>query len=166
MFSFALLYLALGGAGIEQKGLLSLSIGAVGILAVVFVGSLRPGREYVQVKLRYNCREYSFLALLDTGNFLKDPITGRPVLIIGADIAQEMTGLTVKQLSSPVDSVSLLPGARLIPYKTAGASGVFFLGLYVQNLKVGAWQGSGVIALSPETLGSKGTYQALTGGYV
>jgi len=166
VFSFALLYLALGGVCIEQNGLLSLSIGTAGVLVIVFLVPLGRRQEYVQVKLRYNDRDYTFLALPDTGNFLKDPITGRPVLVVGADIAQEMTGLSVKQLKAPVESLSLLPGSRLIPYKTAGASGLFFLGLYVQNLKVGPWQGSGVIALSPEFLGSKETYQALTGGYV
>lgn len=166
IFCFTLLYLALGGVCVEKKGLLSLIIGTAGILLVVLLIQLERKQEYLPVRLRYNCRDYSFLALLDTGNFLKDPITGGPVLIVGADIAQEMTGLTVKQLRTPVESLSLLPGSRLIPYKTAGVSGVFFLGLYVRNLKVGPWQGGGVIALSPEFLGSKETYQALTGGYV
>ena len=40
------------------------------------------------------------------------------------------------------------------------------LGLYISNLKVGGWQGNGIIALSPEIFGSKESYQALTGGYV
>ena len=166
MFCFMLLYLALGGVCVEKKELLSLTIGTVGILLVVYLMPSGRNREYLPVRLRYNSRDYRFLALLDTGNFLKDPITGGPVLIVGADIAQEMTGLTAKQLRAPVESLSLLPGSRLIPYKTAGISGLFFLGLYVQNLKVGPWKGSGVIALSPELFGSKETYQALTGGYV
>ena len=110
--------------------------------------------------------ENKISALLDTGNLLKDPLSGCPVLIVSADIAQKMTGLSVSQLKTPLDSIGLLPGLRLIPYNTVGQAGLFFLGLYISNLKVGGWQGNGIIALSPELFGSAESYQALTGGYV
>lgn len=166
VFSFILLYLSLGGVCIEKHAIISLIIGAVGIVIVALIVSLHRNRAYVKVRLQYNYRDYEFCALLDTGNLLKDPVSGYPVLIVAADIAQEMTGLSIRQLRSPVDSIKELPGARLIPYKTVGQSGAFLLGIYIPHLKIGSWQGRGVVAFSPELFGSKGTYQALTGGYV
>lgn len=166
VFSFVLLYLSLGGVCIKRQAVLSLFVGTIGIFLIAFVASLHHSRQYVNVELRYNDLHFKFNALLDTGNMLKDPVSGCPVMIVGADIAQDMTGLTVEQLRSPVTSINKLPGSRLIPYKTVGQSGSFLLGVYVPYLKVDSWQGSGIIALSPELLGTKCTYQALTGGYV
>ena len=166
MFSFVLLYVSLGGFCIGRQAIFSLMTGAVGILIVVFLTAIHHDRTYVTVKFRYDLRDFKIWALLDTGNLLKDPITGCPVLIVAANIAQEMTGLTIEQLKSPVESIGSLPGSRLIPYKTVGQSGAFLLGLYITHLQVGSWQGRGVIALSPEFFGSNKTYQALTGGYV
>ncbi len=166
VFAFVLLYLSLGGVCIRRQAVLSLVIGAAGILIAAYIASSHRGREYVHVNLQYDDREFEFYALLDTGNLLKDPVSGCPVLVVSADIARKITGLSIQQLRLPIDSINVLPGSRLIPYKTIGQSGSFLLGLYVPHLKVGQWQGSGVIALSPETFGSKGTYQALAGGYV
>jgi hypothetical protein len=166
VFSFILLYLSLGGLYISRKAMFSLSIGSIGILLIAFISFRQRGREYLQVQFRYGLRDYKISALLDTGNLLKDPLSGYPVLIVSADIAQDMTGLTLSQLKTPLDSIGLLPGSRLIPYNTVGQAGLFFLGLYISNLKVGGWQGNGIIALSPEIFGSKESYQALTGGYV
>jgi hypothetical protein len=166
VFSYVLLYVSLGGVYIKRQAALSLFVGTVGIALTALVASLCHDHKYVDVELRYKNMKYKFNALLDTGNLLRDPVSGSPVLIVGADIAQEMTGLTIEQLKSPVTSINTLPGARLIPYKTIGQSGVFLLGIYVPYLKVDAWQGSGIVALSPELLGTKCTYQALTGGYV
>ena len=75
-------------------------------------------------------------------------------------------GLSIEQLRSPIESLELLSCTRLIPYKTIGHSDVFLLGLVVPHIEMGTWQGSGIIGLSPETFGSKGTFQALAGGHV
>ena len=166
LFSYMLLYVALGGLCVKKQAVCSLAIGSLGILLALYVAINGNKKRYIPVYLRYNKRYLTFSALVDTGNLLKDPITGRPVLIVAADIARELTGLSIDQLRSPLDSINLFPGLRLIPYKTVGQSGVFLLGLYVPDLVVGNWKGGGVIALSPECFGSKQTYQALTGGHV
>lgn len=164
--AFVFLYLSLGGVYIKRHAVACLLIGTIGILLISFVASLQHNRRYVHVELRYNEVQHKFNALLDTGNMLTDPVSGHPVMIVGADIAHEMTGLTVDQLRTPVASVNKIHGLRLIPYKTVSQSGLLLLGVYVPYLKVDSWQGSGIVAFSPELLGSKSTYQALTGGYL
>ena len=117
------------------------------------------------VELAYGDKHLHITALQDTGNTLRDPVTGRDVLVVGADVASELIGLTPHQLQSPVESVGVLPGLRLIPYHSVGTRS-FMLAMRLQNVKIGTWQGSSLVAFAPEGLSSEGTYQALTGGLV
>ena len=120
---------------------------------------------YVPVEINHNGRKLSLTALRDTGNCLRDPITGKPVLIVDALTAKGLTGLSGQQLGNPIDTVGAIPGLRLIPYKTVGGTGLL-LALRLQDVKIGSWQGSSLVAFSPETFSVEGMYQALTGGNV
>ena len=164
--AFTLLYLALGGVCISRQAVASLLIGSLGIGVICILVSVGRCQKYIRVRFRYHFRDYELCALLDTGNMLKDPVSGQPVLIVAADVAQQLTGLSTDQLRSPIDSIGLVSGARLIPYKTIGQSSVFLLGISVDFVDIDGWRGSGTVALSPELFGSKGTFQALTGGYI
>jgi sigma-E processing peptidase SpoIIGA len=120
-------------------------------------------RKYVPIQLLYDQKQLEITALRDTGNGLRDPVTGRPVLVVGADIAQSLTGLTPDQLRRPVESVGMIPGLRLIPFRTVGQNG-FLLAMQISNVKIGNWQGSKLVAFAPECVGSPNTFQALIGG--
>lgn len=164
---FAFLCLALGGAvlGIGQGGIPGI-LGAAGILCLLCSFGFRErigGATYIPVELSYGDSCLRLTALQDTGNTLRDPVTGRQVLIIGADAAQKLTGLTQIQLQNPVESLSALPGLRLIPYHSVGCGG-FLLAMRLQNVKIGAWHGDTLVAFAPEGLNREGAYQALTGG--
>ena len=164
---FVFLCLSLGGAvmGIGSGGILSI-VCAAGVLCLLcfigFRGKVR-GSVFLPIEVSYGERTVKLTALQDTGNTLCDPVTGQQVLIIGADAAQHLTGLTLSQLRTPVESVSAIPGLRLIPYHSVGGSG-FLLALRLQKVKVGTWQGSTLVAFAPEGLSKEGAYQALTGG--
>ena len=149
--------------------------GPVGVLGVAAVLCLLCGfgfqgvissALYVPVELRYRDKHMNLTALHDTGNTLRDPITGRRVLVIGADAAGELTGLTREQLRRPVESIGALPGLRLIPYRSVGTENGFLLALRLQDVKIGTWRGSSLVAFAPERLSSEDAYQALTGGTV
>lgn len=167
---FSLLCMAMGGAaaGIDAGGVWSLVLAAVCVLALSFVGLpiFGNGTSYVPVELVYDGKRICLTALRDTGNTLRDPVTGGAVLVIGADAAKELTGLTQQQLKDPVAAMTTaqLPGLRLIPYKTVGQSAGMLLALRIPEMKIGAWHGSGLVAFAPEGLGSGENYQALTGG--
>lgn len=165
---FWLLKMALGGVagGIERDNFWGLALTSIGIsllFLLVFRGGM--GREqYVPVELFYGDRQMKITALYDTGNTLTDPITGLPVLVVGADAAQTLTGLTQEQLRKPVESLGSIPGLRLIPYKTIGEKSGFLLGLRLKEVRIGSRCGSRLVAFAPESVGSEGTYQALAGG--
>ena len=167
---FIFLSLALGGAayGMGRGGLVGLLLAGGAICFLCGVGLRKPvgSAAYLPVELTYGKQHLHLTALQDTGNTLRDPITGRQVLVVGADVAQKLTGLTQQQLQSPVESLGQLPGLRLIPYHSVGNAGGFLLALRLKDVKIGAWQGSSLVAFAPECLGSEGAYQALTGGIV
>ena len=164
---FAFLSFALGGAvmGIGKGGILGImcAAGIICLLCCVGFRGRLGGTNYLPVELSYGGRNLRLTALQDTGNTLLDPVTGQQVLVIGADAAQKLTGLTLHQLQSPVESVSAIPGLRLIPYHSVGGCG-FMLALRLQGVKIGSWQGSTLVAFAPEGLNREGAYQALTGG--
>ena len=125
----------------------------------------RPGR-CVPVVIGLGEEKLELLALRDTGNTLRDPITGREVLVVGADVAGELTGLTREQLLAPVESVGALEGLRLIPYRTVNNGSGFLLALRLQDVIIGKRRGNSLVAFAPEEISAEGAYQALTGGTV
>ncbi len=167
---FSILSFALGGAVLEiGKGGPAELLGTAGVLCILcglgFRGK-RIGTAYIPVELNYGGKCLRLTALRDTGNGLVDPVTGRQVLVVGADVAQSLTGLTREQLHKPVESIGSLPGLRLIPYRSINCSSGFLLAMRFQNVKIGNWQGSSLVAFAPEWLHPEGAYQALTGGTV
>ena len=139
-----------------------------GGLSLVCLFGLRGGmwQRYVPVALYYGQQAVSLTAMHDTGNTLLDPVTGQPVLVVGADVAHQLTGLTKQQLSQPVETMGAFPGLRLIPYKTVGKSGEFLLALRIKNAKIGERTTDTLVAFAPEELDGSGMYQALIGGMV
>ena len=167
---FALLHLALTGiaAGMDGGGFWSVLVTA-GAISLVWVTGLwsRPGLGgLVPVELLHNGQRLSITALQDTGNTLRDPVTGQPVLVVGADVAQRLTGLTREQLHSPVEvmRISPIPGLRLIPYHTIDKAGGLLLAMRIAQVKIGSQKGSALVAFAPEVFGEGKNYQALTGG--
>ena len=167
---FLLLSMAMGGVavGLEGGGFWSVAVGALGVFLICSVGFRNKigAMSYLPVELIHGDCHLRLTALQDTGNTLKDPITGASVLVVDADVAQKLTGLTKQQLTKPAEAIlrANLPGLRLIPYHTVGNPSGMLLGMRVQNVKIGNWQGSSVVAFAPQKLGNDGTYQALTGG--
>lgn len=166
---FALLSMALCGMaiGIGTGGIWGMLGSASGVCLLCVIG-FRDGagsQRFVPVELVYGKRCVRITALRDTGNTLRDPITGRSVLILGSGPAQVLTGLSPQQLRDPINTMGALPGLRLIPYRTIGQTGML-LALQIPAVRIGSWRGSSLVAFAPEVLCADGTYEALTGGMV
>ncbi len=165
---FIFLSLALGGAayGMGSGGFVGLLCAGGVICLLCGFGLRKPvgSAAYLPVTLTHNGKHMSVTALQDTGNTLRDPVTGEPVLVVGPEVAQKLIGLTPRQLMRPVESMGLLPGLRLIPYRTVGNPAGMLLGLKLQKVKIGQKEGSTLVAFAPERIGADGAYQALTGG--
>ena len=166
---FVLLSLALGGiaVGFGNEGYW-MPVIAVGILWLlcrrVFSGGA-GGKEYVPVRIIHEGNMVSVIALKDSGNSLRDPVTGESVMVIGAQTAMHLIGLNKEQLSSPMETltVSSIRGLRLIPYRSVGGSGML-LAKRFQNVQIGDRKGSALVAFAPEAIGRGEGYEALTGG--
>lgn len=167
---FVLLTMALGGVALSfhRADLPALILAAAGVwlLCRVSFGSAPGGGEYVPIELTYGSNHASLTALRDSGNSLRDPITGEQVLVIAGEVAQKLTGLTGSQLRSPLETLAArpMPGLRLIPYRAVGQKGGMLLALRFSDVKIGSRVRSAVVAFAPEGLGSGDRYQALTGG--
>lgn len=167
---FVLLSMAMGGiamcVGRGDMGSLVLCGGLCFLLSAVSFGGQIGRREYVPLKISYEGRNASLIALKDTGNTLTDPLTGEQVLIISADVASRLTGLTQTQLRNPMETLVLPPisGLRLIPYRSVGNAGGFLLAKRFADVTIGEKKQSALVAFASEGLGKGEIYQALTGG--
>ncbi len=167
---FCLLSVAINGTalGIGSGKLWAAPVAAVGIWLLCFLGFPNSGgTTYVPVTIRHSGRTVRFTALRDTGNTLRDPVTGQGVIIAGAQVAQSLTGLNREELTHPVETVSAgkHPGLRLIPYRTVGNSGML-LAMRFEHVQAGKRCGSCLVAFAPQRIGVGSEYQALTGGTV
>lgn len=166
---FYLLSMALGGValGLKAGNALTLIFAAGGVAALCYFGFRgKLGKTFVPVELTYGEKTLSLTALRDTGNSLRDPLTGQSVLIISPEAAERLTGLTRPQLKDPASAMGALPGLCLVPYRAVGKQGGLLLALRLKNVKIGSQTGKCTVAFAAEGLGGNGEYDALTGGSI
>lgn len=128
------------------------------------LGGIRKLPERIPVAIAHGGRVLSLLALRDTGNILRDPVTGSSVLVIDADAAGKLTGLTLQELNNPIQTLtqSVVPGLRLIPFQAVGQSDGLLLAKQYKEVTVGRSKGTRLVAFAPQKLGD--SFQALAGG--
>lgn len=167
---FALLSLALGGMalwlGHGDFPRLLLGAGLTWLLCHTAFGGRIGGKSYVPVRIGSGDSALRLTALVDSGNTLRDPITGEDVVIVGPEPARILTGLSREQLEKPLETLASrpLPGLRLVPYRTVGRDDGMLLALRFPEVTVGNRKSSRLVAFAPATLGEGSMYQALTGG--
>ncbi len=167
---FIILSMAMGGIAhcTEKRDFPVLVLSGVMILILCRVGfgNQIGGREYVPVIVTEGEKRASVMALKDTGNTLRDPVTGEQVLVLGPAEAKTLLNLNVWQLRNPVQTLMENPGRclRLIPYQAVGQSGGMLLGKRFSDVRLGNRKASLVIGFSPEVIGNGEVYQALAGG--
>ena len=165
---FVMLSMALGGIALGLGGgsfwVLLLSACGVWLLCRLGFGGTAGGREYVPLEIRHQGSTLRLTALRDTGNTLRDPISGEAVLVVSAAAAGKLTGLTAEQLRRPLETMGAhaLPGLRLIPYRAVGQSGGMLLAMRFRQVTVGDKRGPALVAFAPDRIGEG--YQALMGG--
>ena len=130
------------------------------------------GREFAVAELTLSGRKCRLTALVDTGNTLTDPHTGRPVMVAEGAYLDPLfppgEGLTAAQLRDPVGTMeSHQTGKgrwRLLPYRAVGVSYGLLLAVRVDNARIGREDyGSILVALSPTPVSDGGGYHALIG---
>ena len=168
---FSLLCMALGGLvlALGNGGGLSLLAAAAGVclMCVLSCGAGIGARRFVSVQLICGGKRVELTALHDTGNTLRDPVTGERVIVAGPEAAKELFGLERKDLLDPARTLTcgILPGVRLIPYHSVGKTRGMLLGIRFRDARINGCPESVLVAFTPEELG-QGAFQALIGGAV
>lgn len=170
MVVFCFLSFALGGVAtlVSQGGGAGVLLCAAGVcgLCRLLVGWSGKG-GLVRLNISLGEKRLSLTALKDTGNTLRDPITGEKVLVLGLPEAEKLTGLTAQQLQQPMKTLQDRPlsGLRLIPYHAVGQEGGLMLGMRIREVTINGRTAPIVVAFAPNRLGNT-QYQALLGGFV
>lgn len=111
-------------------------------------------------------------ALIDTGNCLKDPITGNPIVVVDMEYILDLIPNEVldivknKKDISNINNNEIIKRLRVIPYNALGVENGILMGykvdlIYVYNKKnVGIIQNP-ILALYDKHLSSRGDYQAI-----
>lgn len=152
----------------------SLTISAAllyGICALLCGAVDNKKRKLLSTQVTVGGRTVSFRALMDTGNFLRDPLTGHSVILADSTIAASLLNLERTQLEQPMETMremmeerpELQP--RLIPFRTIGTERGLLLAVHCQELWVdGIRREHGILAFSPGNVSEDGSYHGLTGG--
>ena len=173
--------LALGNgvfySALDLKVVLLSAAVCYGVITLVFQ---RLGRhsaasgELARVRLRLGERWTDLTALVDTGNTLADPATGRPVMVAEGE---RLSGLfpgehrpSPADLRDPASALARLgtgewrARCRLLPYRSVGAYRGLLLAVRADALELdGQGRGPALVALSPTPVSDGGGYQALIG---
>lgn len=120
-------------------------------------GVQRRGQKICEVRLFTEDGQYSLKALLDTGNVLKDPVSGEMVSVIGKDTAMQIfQGMTTRRMTGL--------GLRYIPYRSVGGEGVMpIVRVEKMCVQLGAerWIMRPIIGISGQKIEERQEYQMI-----
>lgn len=138
-------------------------------------GARHGGGELMRIRISIHGRERELPALHDTGNTLRDPVSGQPVLVAESagleGLWEEETAQVLRESATAESAIAALHrrglglGFTLLPFRSVGITSGLLLAVRSDYVKVGhatyprAW-----IALSPGPVSDGGTYCALWGG--
>ena len=166
---FVVLSMALGGLALSMdSGRFPELVACAGVLAllckVAFRGKAGAQRFHI-LRICHGGNTITLNALEDSGNVLRDPVTGASVIVVDSDGGAELLGLTGEELEDPVGTVANHPemGLRLIPCQTVGSGGMLLLGLRCDRVTLDGREWGSLVAFSPQRF-ANGEYNALTGG--
>ena len=121
-------------------------------------------------------RDFRLRALRDTGNSLVDPLTGRPVVIVGLNDIAPLFDTPVRRIVEQLRHASAVEvfeklgregfGSRfrLVPYSAVGVTGGMLLTYRPDAVEIGGKLSRGaLLAISPNSVSDSLSYAALVG---
>ncbi len=167
-------------------GLLGPSLGMRGILIAAALSygtlSLALGRQFSRTQaggglcaltLTKGENTLRLLALIDTGNTLRDPLTGEGVVVLDCGQAgallPQLSDVPPQAFQHPVELLARFAGEdlglRLLPYQAVGVPCGLLLAVRLDEAAWGKQRRANCLAaLSPTPLSDGGGYHALVGG--
>ncbi len=101
---------------------------ATGVLATWVLGSwladfirgkLQREKVYTSLEVEIGEKRWELCAFVDTGNFLKDPVSGRPAVVLSATFGQRLMAEMAAEMKE-----LLICRTCVIPYRCVGQKGV------------------------------------------
>ncbi len=134
--------------------------------------AVRPSERLYPMQLTLGGARVQLTALHDTGNSLRDPISGQSVPVVAADALAQILGrdalraLRRQDLQLAIECLAPYR-PRLIPYRTVGTSSGLLVAIRCGRLQIGrSVRENALIALSPLPVSDRGDYAALIGGSI
>ena len=145
--------------------------GAYGVITWALGRLQHHGGDIVPVSIYVEGKTVAFTALRDTGNTLRDPVTGAGVLVADKQILKKLLPkLDDLDISHPQQCLEKIHAAypqlspRLIPYKTVGVAHGMLVAVRPQEVKISGRKENLLVAFSAVPISDGGGYQALVGG--
>lgn len=164
------------GAGLGLRGILAaaaLGYGALSLLLRREFTHTGLGGQLQELTLFHKGRSLTVWALQDTGNTLRDPLTGRSVVVIeGKKLLTLLPDLPLWDTGDLADPIALLErlavqpdlSPQLIPYRAVGIDHGLLLALRLDRADYnGRTHTRCLTALSPTPVSDGGSYCALVG---
>lgn len=130
---------------------------------------------YCKIKVFMDEKVIQTIAMIDTGNLAKEPITNRPVVIIENNLLEEVLPKEICNnveniLSGNLDGVpeKYIPRLRCIPFSSLGKQNGVLLGIKADGIEVDFEEEKKcskdvIIGVYDKSLTKKGEYRALIG---
>lgn len=167
---------SLGNNGIFSPPALK-SLGISFICAVVIIASVfrRTGKATHEThKVQISCfgKSIELTAFVDTGNNLKDPLSGTPAIIVGLADMKSLLPKSLYRIITTLEPAAVLESLsgtefaekfRLLPYSAVGTNRSMLLALRA-DVKIDEKPSpKTLIAISPTNVSDGGAYSALMG---
>lgn len=140
---------------------------------------ITPKDIYCKIKIKLNNKEIETEAMLDTGNFVKEPITNTPVIIVESSLLydivpkeilnnlEEILGGNFSKLSEDIQK-EYLSKLRCIPFKSLGKENGMLLGIKADGVEIEKEEECKttkdvIIGIYDKSLTKRGEYRALVG---
>ena len=134
---------------------------------------------YCKVKIILNNKEVETMAMVDTGNMLKEPITGMPVIVVESSLLEKILPYQILQNTEKIIGGDLenvpeeiknkyISTFRLIPYSSLGKQNGMLLGIKADKVVIEkegeeVEKDNIVIGIYNKSLTKRGEYRALIG---
>ena len=134
---------------------------------------------YCYIKIKLNHKEIEAKAMIDTGNFLKEPITNTPVIVvehtllyecIPKEILNHLENILGGDFSEIPEKIKkeYMPRLKVIPFSSLGKQNGMLLGikaeeLIIKNEEESKAKENVIIGIYNKSLTKRGEYRALLG---
>ena len=134
---------------------------------------------FCNIKIKLNGKEIETISMVDTGNMLKDPITGNPVIVVEAtllenilpqEILQNLENIIGGEFENVTEEIrnKYISKLKLIPYSSLGRQNGMLLGIKADEVEIikedeSIKKDNIIIGIYNKSLTKRGEYRALIG---